>query len=98
MAGWLESLEDFAAGVLDATSEAIGDRIKTELNPDGPYDPVNRPETQYDTQIEEPVDGPESQRPVAGAGQAIGEVWAQYKWWVAGGLGVVAFLALKGAR
>lgn len=92
MAGWLESLETFGSSVLDAASEGVATRIKSELNPDAPRDPVNRPETQYDTQLTEAVDGPESQRPIAGAGQSVRDVIGQYKWWIAGGLGVTAYL------
>lgn len=96
MAGWLESLENFGSGILGATQEGIAERIKSELNPDAPRNPVDRPETQYDTQITEPVDGPESHRPVGGAGAAMRDTWNQYKWWIAGGLGVVAYMAIKG--
>lgn len=98
MAGWLESLEQFGTSVIDAGSEAVAGRIKRELNPDAPYDPENRPETQYDTQIEESVDGPESMRATGGAAEAFNDVWGQYKWWIAGGLAVTAYLAIKGAR
>lgn len=95
MAGWLESLESFGGNLLNAASEGLADRIKTELNPDAPHDPVNRPETQYDTQLQEPVDGPESNRPVGGAAESAAAVLGKYKWWLAGGLGVVAFLSWR---
>lgn len=95
MAGWLESLESFGGSVLDAASEGVATRIKSELNPDAPNDPVNRPETQYDTQIEEPVDGPESMKSQGGASAAFRDVWGQYKWWIVGGLGVTAYLAMR---
>lgn len=98
MASWLESLENFGGSVLDAAAEGVTGRIKQELNPDAPNDPRNRPETQYDTALNAPVDGPESQRPLAGAGVAFQETWNQYKWWIAGGLGIVAYMAIKGAR
>jgi len=98
MAGWLESLEDFGSSILDAAAEGAAGRIKRELNPDAPHNPSDRPETQYDTQIQEPYDGPESNRPVGGAAVAIRDTWNQYKWWIAGGLGVVAYMAIKGGR
>lgn len=98
MASWLEKLENFGGSVLDAATESVASRIKQELNPDAPDDPMNRPETQYDTALTAPVDGPESQRPVAGASVAFRETWNQYKWWIAGGLGIVAYMAIKGAR
>lgn len=95
MAGWLESLENFGSGILDAASEGVATRIKSELNPDAPRDPVNRPETQYDTQITEALDGPESMRPTGGAAEAVRDVWGQYKWWIVGGLGITAYLAMR---
>lgn len=95
MAGWLESLENFGTSIIDAGSEAVAGRIKQELNPDAPNDPANRPETQYDTQIQEPVDGPEATQ---GAARAISSTLSQYKWWIAGGMAVTAFLALRRAR
>lgn len=98
MANWLESLEGLGGAVIDSASEGLASRIKRELNPDAPHDPTNRPETQYDTRIEEPVDGPESMNPARGAAAAFNDVWGQYKWWIAGGLAVVGYLAIKGAR
>lgn len=91
MAGWLEQLEGVGGSLLDAASEGLASRIKSELNPEAPTDPVNRPETQYDTQIEEPIDGPEAYRAQGG----VQDVWGQYKWWIVGGLSLTAYLALK---
>lgn len=99
MANWLEELEKFGGSVLDAASEGVSSRIKRELDPDAPTDPAGRPETQYDTRIEEPVDGPESMK--TGAGnvlRAFDDTWGQYKWWIAGGLAVTAYLAIRRAR
>jgi hypothetical protein len=97
MANWLESLERFGSGVIDAATEGVADRIKSELNPDAPNDPAGRPETQYDTTIQQPLDGVEAGKD-QGVENAFGRVWSQYKWWIAGGLGITAYLAWKGGR
>lgn len=92
MAGWLEQIERAGAGILDAAGEAAATRIKSEIAPSAPKDPVNRPETQYDTTMVDAVDGPESRRdPQSG----IGEIWATKKWWIVGGLGVTALLVMR---
>jgi hypothetical protein len=76
--------------VLDAASEATADRIRQEIAPAAPRNPVQRPETQYDTLIEEPVDGPESSATASG----IRSVWNSRKWWIVGGLSITAGLLI----
>lgn len=95
MANWLEELEEFGTGLLGATQEGLAAKIKEELGVAAPYNPSDRPETQYDTTVEQPIDGPEATKGVSGA---MDDLWAQYKWWVIGGLGITAYLAFKGAR
>lgn len=95
MANWLEELEEFGTGILGAVRDGLSHKIKEELGAAAPYSPTDRPETQYDTHLQQPLDGPESTR---GVGAAFDDVWANYKWWVIGGLGVTAYLAFKGAR
>ena len=95
MANWLEELEEFGTGILGAAKDGLAYKIKSELGAVAPNNPSDRPETQYNTTVQQPVDGPESTR---GVSAAMDDVWAKYKWWVIGGLGVTAYLAFKGAR
>jgi len=93
MASFLERLEGYGGALLDSASEAAAERIKREIDPDAPRDPVGRPETQFDTQIVEPQDGPESM-PKAGT---LRNVWSTKKWWIVGALGVTAgYLMIRG--
>lgn len=95
MASWLEQL---GGDLTNATSAIIGagaGKLASEIGPDEA--PVSdRPERQYDTEIAQPTEGPASQvrSPMAG----FGDVWDQYKWWVAGAMAAVAVIAIKGAR
>ena len=96
MASWLEQL---GGDLSEATSTIIGagaGKLASELGPDQPANKADRPEQQYDTDIPQPTEGPKSK--VTSPMQAFNEVWGQYKWWIAGGLAVVAVLAVKGAR
>lgn len=99
MASWLESLEELGSSVTDSVSDGLSsglaDRIKSELNPDSPANPADQPEKQYDTTSREPIDGPEQ---TEGPALALQSTINQYKWWIAGGLGIVAYMAIKGAR
>jgi len=96
---WLESLEQLGASAFDSVSEGLSsglaDRIKSELNPDSPSAPADQPEKQYNTTTTQPVDGPEQTQ---GAANSIQSTLNQYKWWIAGGLGIVAFMAIKGSK
>lgn len=94
MADWLEQLEDFGAGVLGATRDGVAAKIRDELGAAAPHNPSDRPETQYDTTVRQPIDGPES----ANRRDVFDDVWGRYKWWIVGGLGITAYLAFKGAR
>ncbi|MFL1484900.1 hypothetical protein [Marinobacter sp. LN3S78] len=95
MANWLEELEQFGTGILGATQEGLAARIKQELGAAAPANAADRPETQYDTTVQEPLDGPEQSQ---GVNRALDDLWGRYKWWVVGGLGITAYLAFKGAR
>ena len=94
MAGWLEKL---GGDLSEATSTIIGagaGKLASELAGDKPST-ADRPEKQYDTDIPQPTEGPQARvNPM----QSFNEVWGQYKWWIAGGLAVVAVMAIKGAR
>jgi hypothetical protein len=91
MAGWLEVLEGYGGDLLDAASEATSQRIKDEITQAAPNNPADRPETQYDTQIEDPNDGPEQYR----NGGKVADIWGQYKYWIAGGLLITGYLVVR---
>ncbi|MDX1800402.1 MAG: hypothetical protein R3303_05680 [Marinobacter sp.] len=96
MADWLETIQQTGSTLLNATTDAAAARIKSELGPQAPSAPASRPETQYDTNIQQPVDGPEANKPATGVSATVGQVWGQYKWWIAGGLAITGYLYLKG--
>lgn len=94
MATFLEQLEQYGGDILDSASEAAAARVKQEIGPEAPRDPVGRPETQFDTQIVEPLDGPESM-PQA---ETLRTVWNTRKWWIVGALGVTATYVIIRSR
>lgn len=98
MAGWLESLENFGTSVIDAGSEAVAGKIKAELQPDAPNDPANRPETQYDVTIQEPIDGPESGAQSDPLVRTLKDTWATKKWWLVTALGLTGALVYMRSR
>jgi hypothetical protein len=94
MASWLERLEGYGGDLLDAASEAASARIKQEIAPAAPDNAADRPEMQFDTQLDEPMTGPEQYR----TGSMARDIWGQYKWWIAGGLAITGYLAVRGQR
>lgn len=93
---WLERLEGFGGAMLDVGAEVAAEKARQSIKPKNPDKPADQPERQADTKIEtsvEPIPGP-----VPNVGAAVKNTVAQYKWWVVGGLGFVAFMAIKGAR
>ena len=98
MAGWLESLESFGTSVIDAGSEAVAGKIKSELAPDAPNDPGQRPETQYDVTIAEPLNGPESMPEQSPLMDTLKDTWATKKWWLVGALGLTGTLIYMRSR
>lgn len=95
MASWLEQL---GGDLSEATSTIIGagaGKLASKLEGDK-TPPADRPERQYDTEIAQPTNGPASQ--VKNPASEFAEAFNQYKWWAAGALALVAFMAIKGAR
>jgi hypothetical protein len=99
VASWLEQLEGAGSAILGAVADGAAVRIKDEITQEKPAEGAgNRPEMQYSTDIQQPIDGPGSKQTINGAAGAFSNVWSQYKWWIAGGLGIVGYLAIKGGR
>ena len=97
MAGWLEQFEGIGKGLLDVAGEGASKQLERAVSPrEAPDSPEDRPEQQYDVTVVEPESGPEAR--TSAVQKQMRDALDQYKWWAAGGLALVAFMAWRGAR
>ncbi|MCC4269873.1 hypothetical protein LL254_04070 [Marinobacter nauticus] len=97
MASWLEELENAAGSIIGAVGSGAASKIESELAGKPPKS--DQPETQIETTIQRPLDGPGSKsQPAPTAMTAFNDAWSQYKWVIGGALAFTAFMAWRGSR
>ena len=99
MAQWMEALTKSGTDLIGTGGDVLGDVLRNEVtggngrNPDRPKD---QPEKQYDTEVQYPDSGQSDAQ--AGPVEQMRSAVNEYKWYAAGALAVVAFIAWRGAR
>lgn len=99
MAGWLEAIGETGTDLIGVAGEVAGDRLRNEGKTRNPDRPKEQPEKQYDTTVQRPLSGQRDNRDQTISIEAqMREALADYKWYAAGGLALVAFMAWRGAK
>lgn len=98
MAEWLERVEGIGGSLLDVIGDGATASLEKAVMPkqSAPDKPADRPEAQYPTEMKLPESGPEGRR--VSLGKTLKETVEDHKWYAAGALALVAFLAIRGAR